>query len=197
MVWMAIIPMAIGVAATERPLTTVLMSAVPPGRAGVGSAMNDTSRELGGALGVAVLGSVLTTPLRLGPRPGRRRPARAGPDRGHVGPGGRVRVAGDLGTGGDGLADAARGAFLDGFGLAALAAAGLAFVTALAARACCPGRTATGGRATWAAPTSLSPPPSPETQLGSRPAIPSTLSSSGASSGTGTTGPNNPARLSS
>ena len=60
-VWLAIIPMAVGIAATGAPLTTVLMSSVPTGRAGVGSAMNDTSRELGGALGVAVLGSVLTT----------------------------------------------------------------------------------------------------------------------------------------
>ena len=37
------------------------MSAVPLGKAGVGSAMNDTTRELGGALGVAVLGSLVTS----------------------------------------------------------------------------------------------------------------------------------------
>ena len=35
------------------------------GSAGVGSAMNDTTRELGGALGVAVLGSLVHHPLRL------------------------------------------------------------------------------------------------------------------------------------
>src|SRR5690606_601574 len=39
----------------------MMMSAVPRNRAGMGSAMNDTTRELGGALGVAVLGSVLGT----------------------------------------------------------------------------------------------------------------------------------------
>ena len=38
------------------PLTAALMSAVPPERAGSGSAMNDATRELGAALGVAVLG---------------------------------------------------------------------------------------------------------------------------------------------
>ncbi|MCP9621678.1 MFS transporter [Nocardia otitidiscaviarum] len=36
-----------------------LMSAIPPERAGVGSALNDTIQQTGGALGVAVLGAVL------------------------------------------------------------------------------------------------------------------------------------------
>ena len=37
------------------------MGSLPPGKAGVGSAMNDTTREVGGALGVAILGSVLAS----------------------------------------------------------------------------------------------------------------------------------------
>lgn len=41
------------------PATESIMSALPPEKAGVGSAMNDTTREMGGALGVAVLGSVM------------------------------------------------------------------------------------------------------------------------------------------
>lgn len=41
------------------PLTDTVMAAVPVGDAGVGSAMNDLSRELGGALGVAVIGTVV------------------------------------------------------------------------------------------------------------------------------------------
>jgi EmrB/QacA subfamily drug resistance transporter len=48
----------VGGGLTTSPLTGAIMSAVPPNRAGVGSAMNDTSRELGTALGVAVLGSL-------------------------------------------------------------------------------------------------------------------------------------------
>jgi hypothetical protein len=40
------------------PMTAAIMSAVPPRRAGAGSAMNDATRELGAALGVAVLGSL-------------------------------------------------------------------------------------------------------------------------------------------
>jgi hypothetical protein len=40
------------------PMTASIMSAVPPRRAGAGSATNDATRELGAALGVAVLGSL-------------------------------------------------------------------------------------------------------------------------------------------
>ena len=43
------------------PATASLMGAVPRERAGVGSAMNDTTRQFGGALGVAVFGSVLAS----------------------------------------------------------------------------------------------------------------------------------------
>ncbi len=36
------------------------MGSLPPEQAGVGSAVNDTTRELGGALGVAIIGSVVS-----------------------------------------------------------------------------------------------------------------------------------------
>src|SRR5215213_9764159 len=55
------IVLAIGFSLTMSPMTTQLMSSVPRSKAGVGSAMNDTTRELGGALGVAVLGSLVTS----------------------------------------------------------------------------------------------------------------------------------------
>ena len=41
--------------------TEMIMATPPPARAGVGSAVNDTVREFGGALGVAVIGSVAAT----------------------------------------------------------------------------------------------------------------------------------------
>ena len=53
--------LAIGFSLAMSPMTTQLMSSVPRSKAGVGSAMNDTTRELGGALGVAVLGSLVTS----------------------------------------------------------------------------------------------------------------------------------------
>jgi Na+/melibiose symporter-like transporter len=52
-----VFPLVSGIALTMSPMTAAIMSAVPPRRAGSGSAMNDASRELGAALGVAVLGS--------------------------------------------------------------------------------------------------------------------------------------------
>jgi hypothetical protein len=43
------------------PATESVMGSLPPGRAGVGSAVNDTTRQTGQALGVAVLGSLFLT----------------------------------------------------------------------------------------------------------------------------------------
>ena len=54
-------PMAAGMALASAPMTSSIMSAVPPRRAGAGSSMNDATRELGAALGVAVLGSLAGT----------------------------------------------------------------------------------------------------------------------------------------
>jgi EmrB/QacA subfamily drug resistance transporter len=61
--------LAAGMAMTMTPMTTQLMAAVPRDRAGMGSATNDTTRELGGALGVAVLGSLLTGKFASGVAP--------------------------------------------------------------------------------------------------------------------------------
>jgi len=54
---LSVLGLGMGVAAP--PATDAIMGAVPTERAGVGSAVNDTTQEVGGALGVAVLGSVL------------------------------------------------------------------------------------------------------------------------------------------
>ncbi len=51
----------LGLGQTTAPSTTLIMTSVPRAKSGVGSAVNDLSRELGGALGIAVLGSVLST----------------------------------------------------------------------------------------------------------------------------------------
>ena len=57
---------ALGMGLTIAPATASIMGAVPPGRAGVGSAINDTTRQVGGALGVAVMGSVGASLYRRG-----------------------------------------------------------------------------------------------------------------------------------
>jgi len=57
----SIVTMAIGMGLSMAPSTTGIMASLPLRKAGVGSAVNDTTRELGGALGVAVLGSLLAS----------------------------------------------------------------------------------------------------------------------------------------
>lgn len=49
---------------TTAPSTTLIMSSVPRAKSGVGSAVNDLSREMGGALGIAVIGSVMNSAYR-------------------------------------------------------------------------------------------------------------------------------------
>jgi EmrB/QacA subfamily drug resistance transporter len=53
--------LASGLALTMAPATESIMGSLPLAKAGVGSAVNDTTRQVGGALGVAVLGSVFTS----------------------------------------------------------------------------------------------------------------------------------------
>jgi DHA2 family multidrug resistance protein-like MFS transporter len=53
--------MAAGLAFTTGPATEAIMGALPPGKAGAGSAVNDTTREVGGTLGVAIVGSMLNS----------------------------------------------------------------------------------------------------------------------------------------
>ncbi|MFG1605262.1 MFS transporter [Actinoplanes sp. NPDC049265] len=56
--------MGVGMANVMPPATEVIMSAVPREKAGAGSAVSNTIRQLGGALGVATLGAVLSSAYR-------------------------------------------------------------------------------------------------------------------------------------
>ena len=133
--YLSIIPLAMGMVSTMTPLTTLIMSSVSVGRAGVGSAMNDTTRELGGALGVAVLGSLVTSAYTssLAPAIGGL-PAEAA-SVADSGLSGALAVADRMGgPAGEALAEAAKSAFVDGIGLAALVAALVIVAAAVAAR---------------------------------------------------------------
>jgi DHA2 family multidrug resistance protein-like MFS transporter len=55
-----------GMSITAAPATSEIMTSVPLSKAGVGSAVNDTTRELGGALGIALLGSIANSAYRSG-----------------------------------------------------------------------------------------------------------------------------------
>ena len=54
----------VGMGAAMAPATESIMSSLPQAHAGVGAAMNDTTRMVGGSLGVAVLGSLLSSGYR-------------------------------------------------------------------------------------------------------------------------------------
>ena len=56
--------LGIGMGNVAAPATGAVMTALPLAKAGVGSAVNDTAREVGGALGIAVLGSLLASGYR-------------------------------------------------------------------------------------------------------------------------------------
>ena len=53
--------LAVGMGLVMAPATESIMGSLPLGKAGVGSAVNDTTRQVGGALGVAIVGSVLSS----------------------------------------------------------------------------------------------------------------------------------------
>jgi MFS family permease len=53
--------LGVGMGAAMTPATSAITEALPPAQQGVGSALNDLSREVGGATGIAVIGSVLTS----------------------------------------------------------------------------------------------------------------------------------------
>jgi len=53
--------MGLGMGLISTPATESILLVLPPARAGVGSAVNDATRELGGTLGVAVVGSIFSS----------------------------------------------------------------------------------------------------------------------------------------
>jgi EmrB/QacA subfamily drug resistance transporter len=55
-----LVPLGVGMGAAMTPATSAITGALPQAQQGVGSALNDLSREVGGALGTAVIGSVVT-----------------------------------------------------------------------------------------------------------------------------------------
>jgi EmrB/QacA subfamily drug resistance transporter len=124
--------LAIGLANVMAPGTGAVMGAVPEAKAGVGSAMNDLTRQLGGALGVAVIGSVINTVYRdrmadaIAGLPGPAAQAAGDSVGAAVAIG--ARLGGELGSA---LASTARTSFVDALGPAAVVAAAIAITTAV------------------------------------------------------------------
>lgn len=126
----ALVFMGGGLSLSTPPATEAIVGSLPLSKAGVGSAVNDTTRELGGALGVAVLGTIQASIYRdrVAEAAGGL-PAQAA-EVVREGVGGALGVATGQGEAGAGLAGASTEAFLHGMGIALLAAAGFLLVVA-------------------------------------------------------------------
>lgn len=61
MVAIGLMVVAAGMGLAMAPASTAIVSSLPMSKAGVASAVNDVTREVGGALGIAVLGTILTS----------------------------------------------------------------------------------------------------------------------------------------
>jgi hypothetical protein len=119
------------------------MGSLPREKAGVGSAVNDTTRQVGGALGVAVIGSIVASVYasHIGDAAPALGLSGAALDASKGSLGGALDTAGSMGANGGGLVDTARVAFVDALhaglrlGAAVVAAAAVLAYMFLPARA--------------------------------------------------------------
>lgn len=133
---------AAGMANVMPSLSSGIVQSVPLHKAGVGSAVNDTTREVGGAVGIAVIGSIVNSIYRshasgaidkLAAIPGLPKEA---VDATRLNIGAALRVVSTAAQNGlpadvaDGLRSELRQAFVDGLHLALLVGAGVALVGA-------------------------------------------------------------------
>lgn len=137
--WSTIVPqmvlMGLGIGLISTPATESIMLVLPPSRAGIGSAVNDATRELGSTLGVAVVGSVFSSIfgsrlldsafLATG------RAAEAADS---------VPLAFGIAAGEPVLMQVAQDAFLSGLTIACLVVAGLCYAASIAGLVALPGR---------------------------------------------------------
>lgn len=127
--WLFVLGLAMG--SVMAPATDAVMGSVPAAKAGVASAMNDVTRQVGGALGVAIVGSLIGTIYtgRIGDAAAGLPPALRDPVEASIG--GANAVAARLpSASGAHLASAAADAFTTALGYGLLAAAAAALIGA-------------------------------------------------------------------
>ena len=157
----AIVTMALGMGLSMAPSTTGIMASLPLRKAGVGSAVNDTTRELGGALGVAVLGSLLASKFTAAlPASVDQLPA-AAQTAVRSSLGGALGVARTLPPAiGEPLAAAAKSSYVDAMSVSLVAAAFVVVATAVMVRRFYPDRLVMQDAAHGTAPDSVPAEPS-------------------------------------
>ena len=133
-----------GLGATTASATESIMGSLPKDKAGVGSAVNDTTRELGGTLGVAVVGSVFSSVYIASLGEGRvfeQLPAEA-QEATEDSVVAASRIAPELGAAAPDFLREVSDAFLSGLGVACMVVSGVAFAGALFAMRFLPARAA-------------------------------------------------------
>jgi EmrB/QacA subfamily drug resistance transporter len=141
LVAVSLVVLGFGMGSTMAPATESIMSSLPLAKAGVGSAMNDTVRMVGGTLGVAVLGSLLSSGYGADMEPAVKSLPGPAADAATESLGHASVVAEQAGGGaGQALSNAAETAFSSAMSGTLTVAAAVALAGALAALAILPGR---------------------------------------------------------
>lgn len=132
--------MSIGIGFCTAPTTSAIMNTAPDDKQGVASAVNDTTREVGAALGIAVAGSMLAAQYgkALAPDLGAF-PAPVGAAASNS-LGQALEVAARMGPAGDRLAELGRAAFVHAMSSSVLVLAALVAVSAVFIGLWAPGR---------------------------------------------------------
>jgi EmrB/QacA subfamily drug resistance transporter len=137
------VAMGLGMGLAMAPATDAIMGSLPPEHASVGSAVNDTNRVVGGAMGVAILGSLLSSGYRGAMDDATQGLPASAAAAAHDSVGGAAAVAGQLGgPAGRALHGAASTAFVDALSSAALVASGVTLAAAVVALLWLPSRAA-------------------------------------------------------
>lgn len=126
-----LIPLGVGLALATTPATTAIVSSLPASKQGVASAVNDAAREVGGALGIAVLGSVLSDQYRSAIASAAQGLSPEIAARASEGLPAALAIGKQLGPGGATFVADAQMGFVDGLGLAMYVAAGCALAAAV------------------------------------------------------------------
>jgi EmrB/QacA subfamily drug resistance transporter len=118
-----LVPLGVGMALATTPATTAIVASLPKAKQGVASAVNDLAREVGGALGIAVLGSALTGRYQSGVESATAQLPAQLAERAKDALPAALAISDRIGPQGAALANQAQNAFVDGLGLALVIAA--------------------------------------------------------------------------
>ena len=118
--------LGVGIGLTMSPSTTAITESLPHEKQGVASALNDTVRELGGAVGIALLGSLVNAGYRASVSPATSGLASDVAAEVEDGIGSAFAAAPRLGESAPSVIAAARGALVDGWRLSMWFGVGLA-----------------------------------------------------------------------